>query len=353
MDINISVKNKIATADESVIVCGNSDYTVRFELDGEWAGHETKTMRVDMLNGSYSEVMFDGESCPLPVIRDRTRIAIGIYAGEIRTTTPAVLRCEKCITDAEGVTASPAPDVYSQLLRRLNDFDGYWLPEVAENGDLSWSREINETLPQTVNIKGAKGDKGEKGDKGDKGDTGERGDKGEAGAVATVTVGSVTTAPAGSSASVTNSGTKNAAVLNFAIPKGEKGEAGAAPADYIVEQGVTGKWTWEKWHSGKKVCYAVFETDSLSVDKAWGSLYYNTWMNSSENKAARRYPFDFTQTPTVVVSPAFHSTGDYFLVADVNNNVGTDKTHAPAYSIARPTTITVTKPRIAYYVVGR
>ena len=96
MDINISVKNKIATADESVIVCGNSDYTVRFELDGEWAGHETKTMRVDMLNGSYSEVMFDGESCPLPVIRDRTRIAIGIYAGEIRTTTPAVLRCEKC-----------------------------------------------------------------------------------------------------------------------------------------------------------------------------------------------------------------------------------------------------------------
>ena len=76
-------------------------------------------------------------------------------------------------------------------------------------------------------------------------------------------------------------------------------------------------------------------------------------MNSSENKAARRYPFDFTQTPTVVVSPAYHSTGDYFLVADVNNNVGTDKTHAPAYSIARPTTITVMKPRIAYYVVGR
>ena len=36
MDINIKVKDKIAVGDETLIVCGNSDYTVNFELDAEW-----------------------------------------------------------------------------------------------------------------------------------------------------------------------------------------------------------------------------------------------------------------------------------------------------------------------------
>lgn len=59
-----------------------------------------------------------------------------------------------------------------------------------------------------------------KGDKGDKGDTG------STGSAATVTVGSTTTGEPGTSASVTNSGTTSAAVLNFIIPKGAKGDTG-------------------------------------------------------------------------------------------------------------------------------
>lgn len=42
----------------------------------------------------------------------------------------------------------------------------------------------------------------------------------------TITVGSTTTLPAGSSASVTNSGTSTDPVFNFAIPQGAKGEQG-------------------------------------------------------------------------------------------------------------------------------
>ena len=49
---------------------------------------------------------------------------------------------------------------------------------------------------------------------------GEKGDKGDA---ATVAVGTVTTLPAGSSATVTNSGTSSAAVFDFGIPKGADG----------------------------------------------------------------------------------------------------------------------------------
>ena len=47
--------------------------------------------------------------------------------------------------------------------------------------------------------------------------------KGDRGPAATVRVGSVTTGDAGSSASVTNSGTENAAVFDFVIPRGDTG----------------------------------------------------------------------------------------------------------------------------------
>lgn len=49
------------------------------------------------------------------------------------------------------------------------------------------------------------------------------GAKGEDGSSATITVGSTTTGAAGTNASVTNSGTSSAAVLNFTIPRGDTG----------------------------------------------------------------------------------------------------------------------------------
>lgn len=56
------------------------------------------------------------------------------------------------------------------------------------------------------------------------------GPKGEPGTAATITVGTVTTGAAGSDATVTNAGTTSAAILNFVIPQGQKGDTGAAGA---------------------------------------------------------------------------------------------------------------------------
>lgn len=53
------------------------------------------------------------------------------------------------------------------------------------------------------------------------------GPAGPAGSAATVAVGTVTTGEAGTDASVTNSGTESAAVLDFVIPKGAAGTNGA------------------------------------------------------------------------------------------------------------------------------
>lgn len=55
---------------------------------------------------------------------------------------------------------------------------------------------------------------------------GAAGQPGTPGAAATVTIGSVGTLPAGSTATVTNSGTTGAAVLNFGIPQGNQGPQG-------------------------------------------------------------------------------------------------------------------------------
>lgn len=70
--------------------------------------------------------------------------------------------------------------------------------------------------------------------RGDKGEKGDPGPQGEAGTAATIKVGKVTTVEGGFLASVTNSGTASAAVFDFVIPKGEKGEKG--------EKGDTGTW---------------------------------------------------------------------------------------------------------------
>lgn len=63
---------------------------------------------------------------------------------------------------------------------------------------------------------------------------GKDGIDGQDGAAATITVGTVTTGPAGSSATVVNSGTSSAAVFDFTIPKGDKGDTGATGANATI-----------------------------------------------------------------------------------------------------------------------
>ncbi len=122
MDINIKVSDKIAVGDETLIVCGNSDYTVNFELDAEWDAYDAKTMRVGYRNGTYKDVEFNGLSCTLPVISKRPWIAVGLYAGQLHTTTPALFRCAECITDRDDEPADkPEISPYKLLTIIIGD----------------------------------------------------------------------------------------------------------------------------------------------------------------------------------------------------------------------------------------
>ena len=202
MELTVKVRKKVAQGCGRRIVCANSDYTVRFDLDEEWSGYAAKTMRVDYGNGTYTDVVFTGETAALPVIRGRRMIRIGLYAGNIHTTTPAAYECEESISDAGGIPAAPEADVYAQLT------------ELLESGK----------------IKGEKGDTGARGPQGEKGDTGATGPQGATGP----------RGPQGATGAAFTYDMFTAAQL--AALKGVKGEKGAAvPKCDPGEQGPQGE----------------------------------------------------------------------------------------------------------------
>ena len=115
-EILIAVKNKIAmNLGNATYVCANSDYRVVFDFDAEWEEHPVKTARFKY-NGMYQEVVFSGSVCNMPVIRDARLIYIGVYAGNLQTSTPAVVHASQSILSGDAAHDAPAEDVYNQLV---------------------------------------------------------------------------------------------------------------------------------------------------------------------------------------------------------------------------------------------
>ena len=120
--INITVRGKIARAEARArVVCGNSDYAVRFDFDAEWeAAYDLKTARFVSEDGSYADVQFEGDDCAVPILRNTRTLLVGVFAGNLRTTTAALIHAVPCITDPDGTPADPTPDVYAQIMERFN-----------------------------------------------------------------------------------------------------------------------------------------------------------------------------------------------------------------------------------------
>lgn len=121
--ININVKNKIARSMDEVIVCGNSDYVVNFHFDEEWNDAYVKTARF-IYNNTSVDVVFEGKTVAVPVITNATMVAVGVFAGDLRTTTPALITCNKSILCEKGLPPDPTPDVYAQIIELLNQSGG-------------------------------------------------------------------------------------------------------------------------------------------------------------------------------------------------------------------------------------
>lgn len=119
--ICISIRDKIASyAGKIPYVCGNSDYVITFDFDAEWDAYATKTARFVKDDTTYQDQVFSGNQCPVPVISNTYGIRVGVFAGDLHTTTPAYIPAKKSILCAGGIPADPAPDVYAQIMDTLN-----------------------------------------------------------------------------------------------------------------------------------------------------------------------------------------------------------------------------------------
>lgn len=146
--ITIQILDKIATClTELPVVCGNSDYECEFKFDKEWEAHSIKTARFKV-NGAYTDVVFEGNVCNMPIISDAKIVWIGVFAGELSTSTPAIVHCKPSILDGEDTPAPPREDVYSQIIG---------LCEEAVNAAKSVEERAN-----NGEFKGAPGEKGDK-----------------------------------------------------------------------------------------------------------------------------------------------------------------------------------------------
>lgn len=98
MILYVDVVNKIATFQKrgGRIVCGNSDYQIKFSFDREWDDYPEKTVRF-IWGGHYTDVDITDDVCPVPILHDTAEVEVGVYAGELKTTTSAFIGCYRSI----------------------------------------------------------------------------------------------------------------------------------------------------------------------------------------------------------------------------------------------------------------
>lgn len=122
--INVTIRDKIATAPKDALyVCGNSDFVVIFDFDGEWNQFDVKTARF-IYNDNYTDVVFQGNQCCIPIISGTHSIKVGVFAGDLSTTTPAHIGAKKSILCDAGSPAAPSDDVYAQIMEMLQGSGG-------------------------------------------------------------------------------------------------------------------------------------------------------------------------------------------------------------------------------------
>lgn len=122
--IDIIIRNKTASAvNPPCIVCGNSDYNVKFDFDDEWQAHNNKigVFAYNRCGEWQSEkVLFEGDTCPVPALHGVRSVWIGVTAGDVRTSTPADVPCRMGATDFSDTTEKPSADIWGQILDKLD-----------------------------------------------------------------------------------------------------------------------------------------------------------------------------------------------------------------------------------------
>jgi hypothetical protein len=119
--IEINVNEKIASLVDikETLVCGNSDYDIIFHFDEPWEKYPAKTA-LFVYGSNTVEKVFEGDICEGIAIEGATSCSIGVFAGDLITTTGACINCIPSIRDFGKTPVAPTEDVYNQIMELLN-----------------------------------------------------------------------------------------------------------------------------------------------------------------------------------------------------------------------------------------
>ena len=219
MILNLTVENQRLTLAETPFVAEDTEGYIQCVFDfttDDWNGTVKTAHFKNPKTGEITTQLLENDSCMVPpeALTDRGNVYFSLTGEKegYRITT-GVVSIFNAETIYGGEPSDPTPSQYDQIIAAVAES-----VSAAENAE-----SIAENIQQQAESGAFKGDQGEKGEKGD---TGPQGEPGADGAAATVAVGTVTTGEPDTPASVTNSGTQNAAVLDFVIPQGVKGDKG-------------------------------------------------------------------------------------------------------------------------------
>lgn len=117
-------------------------------------------------------------------------------------------------------------------------------------------------------------------------------------------------------------------------------------ADYVTERGSSGIWTYEKWRSGKAVCWGRATTTLANSGEVWSNPLY-----AYLNTARPNYPFTFLEPPSEVAQIVGSVNAMWLYKQSSENNTATQTAH---YALIKISSFTAnTTAEIAYQVIGK
>lgn len=146
--IQVIITGKMAIPVEGpIVVCGNSDYSVKFYFDSEWDSSGQKIIAIDYRQRGHLrrwEGELDGDTIELPTFHETDALSINILSESVETDVPAIIPCAKCATDWFDSPAEERHDVYCEIMEmlanhgapivleyELADADGYLLLDAS------------------------------------------------------------------------------------------------------------------------------------------------------------------------------------------------------------------------------
>lgn len=119
--------------------------------------------------------------------------------------------------------------------------------------------------------------------------------------------------------------------------------------DYVVERGSTDIWVWEKWNSGKAVCWGKKNFGTKAVTVAWGSVY----VISDSAVMSADFPSGlFIDTP-YYINASFLWGGDFDAAIIKSYKVQPSKDNTGAYNLQRGRSATLSNTTLGFHAIGK